>query len=503
MIRFFRQNIHWFALIALLCAFVVQSRLRFHDPFLFSWDSVQFALSIEHFDVRLHQPHPPGYVLYSATIWIFNHLVEDPNLTMIYMNIGATIGAAFLLALLSGELIPGDAGRVHRFVGQAGAAALYVVNAVVWFHGCIAEIYAVEAFFVALILYLLVVSNRKSYTFLWASLALAVAGGFRPTTEVFLFPIYLAFLPGKNWKILLYSALILLVVNISWMIPLMYLSGGPQKYFRAAFRQTENAVTGVLPNAPRILMGFRLVQVPGLILLAALFAKIHRWQFTRNQALVALSLIPGLLFHLFIHFTKDGYLMVLIPPIVATASALLIRLYRTQVSAILILATVIVHVHLFKKPDMYRIEETKTSAAKFIVNQFQSPNRYVTGAHAERLREFMNQAARVNHPRTMFVIDSTSFPDWRTVEYYYPDDLAVFVTGRRKAYFARNHEFTIVTSPIDLPPDVRSIILISTSHPPFPMDSFQFFEFRSYYALRKEIPDEFELAGYPFRKQKR
>ena len=52
----------------ILTAFVVYTRVRYHAPYLYSWDSVSFALSLENYDIRLHQPHPPGYFLYSYTL---------------------------------------------------------------------------------------------------------------------------------------------------------------------------------------------------------------------------------------------------------------------------------------------------------------------------------------------------------------------------------------------------------------------------------------------------
>ena len=41
-------------------------RWPFTTRYLYHWDSVNFALSLERYDVRLHQPHPPGYPVYIA-----------------------------------------------------------------------------------------------------------------------------------------------------------------------------------------------------------------------------------------------------------------------------------------------------------------------------------------------------------------------------------------------------------------------------------------------------
>src|SRR5215208_6273390 len=41
-------------------AAAVLSRLPTRTDFLFSWDAVNFALAMDHWDLSLHQPHPPG-----------------------------------------------------------------------------------------------------------------------------------------------------------------------------------------------------------------------------------------------------------------------------------------------------------------------------------------------------------------------------------------------------------------------------------------------------------
>ncbi|HXW01616.1 MAG TPA: hypothetical protein VEC93_24610, partial [Anaerolineae bacterium] len=46
-----------------LFALGVLSRLPFTGDILYHWDSINFALSLQHFDVAAGQPHVPGYIL--------------------------------------------------------------------------------------------------------------------------------------------------------------------------------------------------------------------------------------------------------------------------------------------------------------------------------------------------------------------------------------------------------------------------------------------------------
>ena len=45
-------------------ALIIVSSLFFLSTYLYNWDTGQFALGLEHFDVKMHQPHPPGYPIF-------------------------------------------------------------------------------------------------------------------------------------------------------------------------------------------------------------------------------------------------------------------------------------------------------------------------------------------------------------------------------------------------------------------------------------------------------
>src|SRR5437763_174957 len=46
------------------------SRFPFRSHYLFSWDSANFALALDQYNVTFHQPQPPGYPLYVASAWL-------------------------------------------------------------------------------------------------------------------------------------------------------------------------------------------------------------------------------------------------------------------------------------------------------------------------------------------------------------------------------------------------------------------------------------------------
>jgi hypothetical protein len=118
----------------------------------------------------------------------------------------------------------------RQYLLAAGAATIYATTPIVWLYSCLAEIYPIEGFFTALVSYLVIVSWRKPRYLLWASVAIAIAGGFRPTTEFFLVPFYAAGYFGKDRKTILNSLVLLLAVNGIWMTTLVSLTGGLSSY---------------------------------------------------------------------------------------------------------------------------------------------------------------------------------------------------------------------------------------------------------------------------------
>ena len=62
-----------------LSVLTVASRLPYRARMLYNWDSVQFALALNEYDVVKHQPHPPGYVLYVLLGRLANLWLHDGN----------------------------------------------------------------------------------------------------------------------------------------------------------------------------------------------------------------------------------------------------------------------------------------------------------------------------------------------------------------------------------------------------------------------------------------
>jgi hypothetical protein len=81
----------------------VLSRIPFRARMPYGLDSIQFVLGVGHYDVRIHQPHPPGYFLFVMMGRWLNYLLQDPNLSFVVLNMGFSALAAWLVFCLGRE----------------------------------------------------------------------------------------------------------------------------------------------------------------------------------------------------------------------------------------------------------------------------------------------------------------------------------------------------------------------------------------------------------------
>jgi len=129
------------------------SRWFLKSTYLYHWDSIQFAYALDNFNVLKHTPHPPGYIVYVYLAKGINYFAHDPNLALVATGIIFSVLGLIIIVNLTKELF----GKTSGYI----AGLLYIVNPAIWFHGLVAEVYIVEAVWVLLVLYLILVSNSK------------------------------------------------------------------------------------------------------------------------------------------------------------------------------------------------------------------------------------------------------------------------------------------------------------------------------------------------------
>ncbi len=124
----------------------VALRAPFATRLPLSWDSVQYVLGVRHYDITLHQPHPPGYFLYVHTAKLLHGLGLSPYAALVVMSLLAGGLTVALLTWWSGRL----AGRC----GAVVAALLAIFSPLAWVYATHGDTYAVSGFFSLLTGYL-------------------------------------------------------------------------------------------------------------------------------------------------------------------------------------------------------------------------------------------------------------------------------------------------------------------------------------------------------------
>lgn len=305
---------------ALFAGLILATRIPFRSHYLYDIDSVNFALGMRYFDPSVHQPHPPGYFLYILTGRLAAAAFRDANTALVAISIIASCGTAILICLLTRAWF----GRSAAIV----AGLMFVFSPLSWFHGTVALIYAVEAFFSALTGYLcwLAYSGNRA-VILPAAFVLGIATGFRPSSFLFLCPVLL--LAATRTRSQLFAAVLVLVFSLAaWIVPMMLQAGGPAAWWSSlhSLWLAVPARETVFNSSPATSVA-RLFSIAGILLLCfgfgALFAFRSHPAESGRRLFVWFWTAPALLFFtlIFLKSVNSGYLLVITPPLFALLGA--------------------------------------------------------------------------------------------------------------------------------------------------------------------------------------
>jgi hypothetical protein len=304
--------------LALLAGAVGVSRWVFRSHFLYDIDSVNFALAMRRFDPSVHQPHPPGYFLYICLGRLLNTMFHDANLALVVLSILASCGAVIVVYEMTLDWFGPMAARF--------AGVLFVFSPLAWFHGTVALTYIVEAFFSGLLGYLCwrIYCGNERFV-LAGSVILGLSAGVRPSSFVFLAPLFVLSLWKATWRGRCVGLVALAVTLVAWFVPMIYASDGFGAYFGALISLWQMVPSkGTVFNsspATSIARAFTIVFIYflcfGAASLAPLGALIRRVPVDpRKKIFTVVWIVPALCFFTFgyLKFVNSGYLLVLSVP---------------------------------------------------------------------------------------------------------------------------------------------------------------------------------------------
>jgi hypothetical protein len=436
----------------------ILTRIPFTSKYLYNWDSVQFALALEHYDITVHQPHPPGYFLYVMLGRLINLFIRDANDTFILISIlfsGLTVATIYYLGK---EIFDKKIGIF--------AALIALTSPNLWFHGEVALTYVVEAFFssfVALLCWRIIKGQHK---YLWLSvIALAIAGGIRQNTIVFLVPLWLFSVKGIACRKIIASIGLLGVVCLLWFVPMVWMTGGWNAY-NESLRELWEFYTGRFSVFEK---GWRMFKIFSLILLRyALYGigtgifilGLSTYSLIRQKKLGALDkqktlfilmwITPSILFYLliFIHPANPGYVLVFLPSLLLLTAAAIgylsdnIKIVfkkdlgKSILSLILIVNTII---FVFAKyPYTYQNIKEYDSNLPMLLNSIKSFDPLTTGVFAT---EYL-------------------YYSYRHIMYYLPEYYVYDAgfSGERKLFWGTNRT-THLSDDFILPKNIRKFVV--------------------------------------------
>jgi len=311
-----------------LAVVTLLSRWPYRARMLYNWDAVQFALALHEFDIAKHQPHPPGYLLYVALGRLLNASLGDPTLAYVALAMLFSAGTTFVLYSL--------ARRLYDRATALIAASLLAVSPLFWFYGSVGLTYAGEAFAASVVAWFAYGALTGHVPSLyWGALAVGLTGGMRQSVLVLLLPLWLgsALLGIRSRRRVAIAGGILLASVLAWLLPMLWLTGGPAAYVGASTQLYGSMLlpTSVLGGSlevtlaqARYLLESTLVGLGPLGLVAlALPAYARGMGWNRPEWFLLGWMVPPIIFYMLIHFGQAGYVLTFLPALVILLSRVL------------------------------------------------------------------------------------------------------------------------------------------------------------------------------------
>jgi hypothetical protein len=222
------------------------SRLPFTGRVLYHWDSVNFALGLQQFDIARGQPHAPGYILYIWLGRLASPVFRDPQWTLAAISMAASALAVVCLYRLGCTLYDRRTGLL--------AAALLASSPLFWFYGEVALPHALDGLAVIVTAWLFYrILEGEVRLAIPAAICLGIAGGLRPQTQVFLAPLAIYVGLRLGWERALATLAALALVDLAWFLPLTSSSGGVGPYVQllTSYGDRYNSETSVFEGGLR------------------------------------------------------------------------------------------------------------------------------------------------------------------------------------------------------------------------------------------------------------
>jgi 4-amino-4-deoxy-L-arabinose transferase-like glycosyltransferase len=310
----------WFV-IALFTLLVVATRCPLAPGQLFTFDDVNLAYSIGHFDIRMSQPHPPGYPLFVMEMrvlsWLHFRRAESILLTLALLG---SLTALLLVYYCGNRILGADSGF--------WAAWILVLHPVFWHSGVTSALrvqLAIVSLAVGACCWNAWRGDPRWVT--WSALAIGIGAGIRPETGPLLFPLWAAcaLRAPLSWRERGKALSVMAATVLVWLLPAMLASGGPLSFIRANLdyvsdqASVSSGLFGASDSRWRTsvtqLLVWTFCGVTAWTLPAVLaWRRYLWWNLGWNRiSFLALWMLPSLIFAIVVHVEDPGHTLAMVP----------------------------------------------------------------------------------------------------------------------------------------------------------------------------------------------
>ena len=212
----------------LLFLLAVILRVPFRSHFAYHWDSAQFALAVGEYDIRISQPHAPGFYWYVILGRVVNLFVGEPHAALVWLSV---IAGAWLAAV--GYLLATS--MFGRGCGWATGLIL-LTSPLCWFHSDIALTTIVDSALVMSFVFVCWRAIQRGVTwFQTVALValLAVVAGVRQQSAPLLIPLWGYVFwnaAGPRARKFLWATGLAVGLSLLWFVPTVTSAGGLASY---------------------------------------------------------------------------------------------------------------------------------------------------------------------------------------------------------------------------------------------------------------------------------
>lgn len=287
-----------------------------------SLDAVNYLVAVDDYNIEAERPHLPGYFFYVYFFKLLNLFFPVSNGTFVLFQgiFQAVSGILFY------KLIKNDSDIKHNI---AITSFLFSIP-MVYFFGILSEIYSVDLLFITTYLYL-IKKNKIDYLLPFIAIVL----GTRQSSGTFLLPSYLYILYIEirynkyNYKRLISSTIISLLILASWYIPVINNVGGLTNYLTLLNQQKEILLNYKFINNIISAITYSFTYAIPILLLLLLSKRNNIKVFNKDSIVLILIALPQILIYFLYHYNK-GYALLLIPVIIL----LIIKHYKVNIKFI-------------------------------------------------------------------------------------------------------------------------------------------------------------------------